>query len=117
MFSEEDREWLKGSPLQKRSEDINKVQEEDYDVIADAVPGFRERISVQEYKKMYAIFNSRNYGVKIEGIPEDMRNVLVPVADLVNHKSPAKSRWSYENDGKLGAGFYVKSTGETKKGE
>ena len=34
MFTVEDLEWLKGSPLLKRAEDINSVLEDDYDVIA-----------------------------------------------------------------------------------
>ena len=101
----------------KRSEDINTVQEEDYEVIAKTVPDFKSKISLQEYKQTFAIFNSRNFGVKIEGISHEMRNALIPVADMANHMSPAKSKWGYENDGKLGPGFYIKSTGKTKKGE
>ena len=46
-----------------------------------------------------------------------MRNGLVPVADIANHKKSANSTWGYEDNGKLGAGFYIKSTGETKKGD
>ena len=66
---------------------------------------------------MFAIFNSRNFGLRIEGIDESFRNALVPIADIANHESPSRSHWTYDNYGDLGSGFYARSVGGTKKGD
>ena len=51
----------------------------DYDRIASVIPGFREEYSLDEYKEMHIINESRQLK------NEDFGSYNVPIVDLFNH--------------------------------
>ena len=60
---------------------------------------------------MVLLAASRRYGEKIRGKSED---ILVPFADMINHKHPgAKTKWDYVEK----RGFFITATADIQKGE
>lgn len=64
-------------------------------MIADAVPEFRNEVSLQELMEAYIAYKSRSFG----GVP-DSGGALVPFADSFNHGDGVDKNlsWSYDSN-------------------
>lgn len=92
FYTDDEKEWLTGSPFLDQV--IEKIQdiEEDYEAICEAVPEYRD-FPIHEFSKIRMGVSSRIFGMQIDGIKTDG---FVPLADMLNHRRPRQTTWSYE---------------------
>ena len=95
---------LIGSPLLVKIDKRNETFKEEYDTICKYLTkkeldklfvGYltsSERLN--RYKYTRALVSSRNFTIKKN---DESLNVLVPLADMLNHGVPKKTKWGYEN--------------------
>jgi histone-lysine N-methyltransferase SETD3 len=84
FFTEEDKQWLKGSPfLDQIHEKIEDIKS-DYDLICKEVPEYVQ-FPIKEYSEIRMMVSSRIFGIQIEGVKTD---AFVAYADMLNHKRP-----------------------------
>lgn len=57
------------------------------------------------------IVSSRIFGIQIEGVKTD---AYVPYADMLNHKRPRQTAWTYTDDRE---GFIMEALEDMKRGE
>lgn len=57
------------------------------------------------------IVSSRIFGIQIEGVKTD---AYVPYADMLNHKRPRQTTWTYTDDRE---GFIMEALEDMKRGE
>jgi histone-lysine N-methyltransferase SETD3 len=91
-FGDELLSELEGSfSLEMRAARIESLQEE-YDGICQAVPEFR-RFTHDEFVWARLVVITRQFGVTVDGVETDG---LVPYADMLNHKLPRETEWTYD---------------------
>lgn len=109
FYTEEEKAWLKGSPtlldLTHKLEDLVL----DYEAICNSVPEFK-KFELQEFIKMRTVVGSRVFSMKVQG---EALDGMVPLADMLNHKVPRVTKWSFEDS--LDS-FVVKSQTAIEKG-
>lgn len=110
FFSEQDLAWLQGSPFLNQVKDKLSDLKKDYEAIINVAPEF----SINEFKefcwaRMTAA--SRIFGIVIDELKTD---AFVPLADMLNHRRPKQTSWSYSNEKQ---GFIIESLENIKKGE
>jgi len=92
-FDEDEKSWLSGSfSLTKMRQRIESLQEE-YDDICAHVPDFR-RFTFHDFSWARHVVITRIFGLVIGGLKTEG---LVPLADLLNHKRPRETKWTFEN--------------------
>lgn len=92
-FTQEELSWLKGSfSLEKISQQRESLEEE-YQNIISYVSEFR-RFSLDEFMWARHVVITRIFGMVIGGLKTEG---LVPYADLLNHKHPRDTKWTYDN--------------------
>jgi protein-histidine N-methyltransferase len=92
FYTEEEKEWLAGSPfLDQIIEKISDI-EEDYKTICQSIKEFSQ-FSLESFSKYRMAVSSRIFGVQIDDVATD---VLVPLADMLNHKRPRETSWTYD---------------------
>ena len=110
FYTQEERTWLEGSPFQDQiSEKIRDIQQ-DYNMICNEVPDYRQ-FSLKEYSEIRMMVASRIFGIQVEGVKTDG---FVPYADMLNHKRPRQTSWSYTDDR---AGFIIEACEDIKRGD
>lgn len=93
FFDEPTLDLLQGSLcLSKIAERINSLRQE-YDNIRRAVPEFN-RFTLEDFMWARLVVITRIFGMSIDGQKTDG---LVPYADMLNHKRPRETQWSYED--------------------
>ena len=109
FYSPEDRSWLEGSPfleqIMEKIEDIKK----DYDAICDVAPDMAQ-YTIEEYTWARMTICSRIFGIEIGDIKTDG---LVPYADMLNHRRPRQTDWSYSNKRR---GFIIEALEDIPRG-
>ena len=109
FYTDEEREWLAGSPfLNQINEKIIDIQE-DYNEICKAVPEFSQ-FSLLEFSKIRMAVSSRIFGMEIDGKTTDG---FVPLADMLNHSRPRQTSWTYDQKR---SGFVVEAMESIPKG-
>jgi len=94
FFQEDCERELKGSiALRKMKDRVDSLQAE-YDNICEYVPQFR-RFSHKDFVWARLVVITRIFGMVIDGIKTDG---LVPMADMLNHKRPRETRWTYAQE-------------------
>lgn len=94
FFTEEEREYLKGSPfLDQVLEKIEDVKA-DYDLICATVPEYSQ-FTLTEFSEIRMMVSSRIFGMNIDGKKTDG---FVPMADMLNHKRPKQTSWTYSDE-------------------
>ena len=94
FFTDEERQWLKGSPfLDQILEKIEDIKI-DYDLICREVPDFAE-FSLKEYSEVRMMVSSRIFGITVNGVKTDG---FVPYADMLNHRRPRQTTWYYSDE-------------------
>ena len=109
FFPEEDKAWLEGSPfLDQVHEKISDIKE-DWDMIAEVAPEFTQ-FSVAEFSWARMCVCSRIFGMDIGTTKTDG---FVPYADMLNHKRPRQTSWTYCNKRQ---GFIIEALEDIPRG-
>jgi len=100
FFQDEVRKELQGSiALRKLNARVESLQKE-YDNICEHVPEF-SRFTHKQFVWARLVVITRIFGMVIDGVKTDG---LVPMADMLNHKRPRETKWTYEQKKK---GFVI----------
>ena len=110
FYTEDERQWLKGSPFLKQVYEKIADIDEDYATICRAVPEYSQ-FPVAEFSQVRMAVSSRIFGMQIDGVKTDG---FVPYADMLNHRRPRQTSWTYEQSRN---GFIIESLEEIKRGE
>ena len=110
FFSEDDLNWLIGSPFLSQVRDKISDIKRDYEAIISIANEFSIN-SFKEFCWARMTAASRIFGIVIGDVKTD---AFVPLADMLNHKRPKQTSWSYNNEKQ---GFVVESMENLKKGE
>jgi histone-lysine N-methyltransferase SETD3 len=109
-YTKEELSELIGSPflfmIHEKVLDLKK----DYDLVIKCDKNF-EKYSFKEFCWARMMVGSRIFGLNITGVKTE---VLVPFADMLNHKLPKQTVWNYV-DGMNG--FIIESQEEVEVGE
>ena len=93
FYTNKELEYLKGSPF------LNQVLDKkidigiDYNKLCEKIPNF-SNFSLEKFCAARVLVSSRVFGISIKNIKTD---VLVPLADLLNHKRPRETQWYYDD--------------------
>lgn len=110
FYTEEEKKLLHGSPfLDQIAEKIDDIKL-DYDLICKEVPEF-EQFPIKEYSEIRMMVSSRIFGIQIEGVKTDG---FVAYADMLNHKRPRQTAWTYTDDRE---GFIIEALDDINRGE
>ena len=94
FFSAEEEALLEGSPFLEQVKDKRRDIEKDYETIAEVAPELREW-TLREFSEVRMMVSSRIFGMNIEGQKTDG---FVPMADMLNHKRPRETSWTYTDE-------------------
>ena len=94
FFSPEEKVFLEGSPFLNQVEEKIEDIKQDYNLICENVPEY-ERFGIKEFSEIRMMVSSRIFGMKIEGKKTDG---FVPMADMLNHKRPKQTTWTYTDE-------------------
>lgn len=110
FYTDEEKEWLKGSPfLEQVNEKIDDIRE-DYNTICKAVPEYAE-YPIDEFSRIRMTVSSRIFGMDIDTIKTDG---FVPLADMLNHRRPRQTSWNYDQER---GGFVIEALENICRGE
>lgn len=84
FFTDDDKEWLKGSPFLDQVEEKIEDIKQDYKMICDFVPEYAW-FDFTNFCEIRMMVSSRIFGMNIDGVKTDG---FVPMADMLNHKRP-----------------------------
>ena len=110
FYTMEERKWLEGSPFQQQISEKIKDIKADYKTICDEVPEYTQ-FDLKEYSEIRMMVCSRIFGIDIEGTKTDG---FVPYADMLNHKRPRQTSWTYTDDRE---GFIIEALEDIKRGD
>ena len=110
FFSEDDLNWLIGSPFLNQVRDKISDLKKDYEAILNVANEFSMN-SFKEFCWARMTAASRIFGIVIG---ENKTDAFVPLADMLNHRRPKQTSWSYNNEKQ---GFVIESMENIKKGE
>jgi protein-histidine N-methyltransferase len=74
------------------------------------VPEFSQ-FPIHEYSEIRMMVSSRIFGIQVEGVKTDG---FVAYADMLNHKRPRQTTWTYTDDRK---GFIIEAMDDIKRGD
>mmetsp|Transcript_5762 Transcript_5762/g.10286 ORF Transcript_5762/g.10286 Transcript_5762/m.10286 type:complete len:577 (-) Transcript_5762:40-1770(-) len=109
FFTPEEKAWLTGSPFLKQIEDKIEDIKDDYETILRIAPEY-EQFSIKEFSEIRVTVSSRIFGMEIDGQKTDG---FVPLADMLNHKRPRQTSWSYDQ---MKGGFIIEANEEIERG-
>lgn len=109
FYTDEELNYLIGSPFLNQIIDKKSDIKKDYLKLCEHIPYFKN-FSLKEFMEARAIISSRIFGISINNTKTD---VLVPFADLLNHKRPRQTQWYY--DDKINK-FVIQATEDINKG-
>lgn len=110
FFTPEEKEWLKGSPFLDQVEEKIEDIKSDYDLICSKVPEY-EQFTITEFSEIRMMVSSRIFGMNIDKKKTDG---FVPMADMLNHKRPKQTSWTYSDEKH---GFVIEALKEIKRNE
>ena len=94
FFDEDELKLLKGSFSIRKIIDRQEELKEEYDNICRHVPDFRQ-YKLEEFVWARLVVITRIFGLVVKGNKTDG---LVPMADMLNHKRPRETSWSYDDN-------------------
>ena len=110
FYTDKELEYLKGSPFLNQILDKKKDLKNDYDTLCMYINDFN-KFDFKKFCEIRMVVSSRIFGISIYNNKTD---VLVPFADLLNHKRPKQTQWYF--DTKLNS-FVIQATEEIEKGD
>eukprot|EP00475_Leptophrys_vorax_P032893 TRINITY_DN5128_c0_g1_i1.p1 TRINITY_DN5128_c0_g1~~TRINITY_DN5128_c0_g1_i1.p1 ORF type:complete len:614 (-),score=186.52 TRINITY_DN5128_c0_g1_i1:64-1905(-) len=111
-FTDYEKEFLKGSfSLDKMAARVESLQNE-YNNICDFVPEFKDIATYEQFVWARHVVITRIFGMVIQ---DDIKtNGLVPMADMLNHKRPRETKWTFD---KAVNGFTITSLKQLHQGD
>ena len=110
FYSLKELEYLKGTQFLEMLEKKKNHIKNDYDILIKEIPGL-SKYNFSIYKKMREVVGSRVFGVNIRN---HSKIIIVPFADLLNHKRSPKTHWNFNNIKEI---FYIKSINNIVMGD
>lgn len=93
-FTDEEKRYLKGSFSIEKMEARVESLEYEYNNICDHITGFEKIASLEDFIWARHVVITRIFGMSIE---KDVKtNGLVPMADMLNHKQPRETKWTFD---------------------
>ena len=105
FYTDDELQYLKGSPFLNQILDKKSDMKKDYLKLCEYIPLFNQ-FTFDQFMEARMIISSRIFGISINNNKTD---VLVPYADLLNHKRPRQTQWYY--DDKINS-FVIQATEE-----
>ena len=105
FYTDDELQYLKGSPFLNQILDKKSDMKKDYLKLCEYIPLFNQ-FTFEQFMEARMIISSRIFGISINNNKTD---VLVPYADLLNHKRPRQTQWYY--DDKINS-FVIQATEE-----
>jgi histone-lysine N-methyltransferase SETD3 len=93
FFPPEDLAWLKGSMCIEKILERQDSLHLEYDNVCAAVPEFA-KFSYDEFVWARLVVITRIFGLTIKG---DKTDGLVPMADMLNHRRPRETKWTFDD--------------------
>lgn len=109
FYNADEKAWLKGSPFLKQIEEKIEDIKDDYRTLVEVAPEYEE-FSLQEFSEVRVTVSSRIFGMEIDGVKTDG---FVPLADMLNHRRPRQTSWSYAQPR---GGFIIESNEDIGRG-
>jgi protein-histidine N-methyltransferase len=109
-FSGNELEMLKGSFTLKMIEDLRREIRQDYQNLCERICGFHQ-FSYPEFEWAFQVVGSRAFIFEAGG--QQIR-ALVPMADLLDHKMPTGTAWSFDSSAHV---FTVRALRDFRAGE
>jgi len=100
FFSEKELAELEGSIALEKIQDRHNSLQVEYDALVEHVPMFAE-FSKEDFVWARLVIITRIFGMVIDGVKTEG---LVPMADMLNHKRPRETKWTYAQERK---GFVI----------
>ena len=94
FYKKEELEYLKGSPFLEQIIEKKEDMKNDYNKLCEYLPNFNQ-FSFSKFCKARVLISSRIFGISMNRKKTD---VLVPFADLLNHKRPKQTQWYYDDN-------------------
>ena len=110
FYTDSELQYLNGSPFLNQILDKKSDIKKDYLKLCERIPLFN-RFTFHEFMEARMIISSRIFGISINNSKTD---VLVPFADLLNHKRPRQTQWYY--DDKINS-FVIQATEDIMMGK
>ena len=110
FYTDSELQYLKGSPFLNQILEKKSEIKRDFLKLCERIPLFNN-YSFQEFVEARMVISSRIFGISINNNKTD---VLVPYADLFNHKRPRQTQWYY--DDKINS-FVIQASENINKGE
>jgi len=108
FFSEPELAELQGSMAIEKIQDRHNSLQVEYDNLVEHVPMFSE-FSYKDFVWARLVIITRIFGMVIDGIKTEG---LVPMADMLNHKRPRETKWTYQQSRK---GFVITTLNPIEK--
>ena len=109
FYTDKELEYLKGSPFLSQILEKKEDMKMDYKKICEYIPDF-SKFSYLKFCKARVMISSRIFGISMNDVKTD---VLVPFADLLNHKRPRETQWYYDDNINS---FVIQATENIKEG-
>ena len=93
FYTDDELKYLKGSPFLNQILDKKSDMKKDYLKLCEYIPLFNQ-FTFDQFMEARMIISSRIFGISINNNKTD---VLVPYADLLNHKRPRQTQWYYDD--------------------
>ena len=71
-----------------------EFHEQNYETLISTIPAM-SIWSKQQFIDAMILVGSRSFGITVNGT---VTNVMVPLADMLNHKRPPDAVWTFDND-------------------
>lgn len=110
FFSQEQLDWLKGSPFLEQVKEKKADMKKDYNAICKVAPEFSE-FPFEQFCWARLCASSRIFGIEIHGKKTD---AFVPLADMLNHRRPKQTTWNFVDDKD---GFVIESLEDIERGD
>ena len=94
FYKKNELDYLKGSPFLDQIIEKKEDMKNDYNKLCEYLPNFNQ-FSFSKFCKARVLISSRIFGISINRKKTD---VLVPFADLLNHKRPKQTQWYYDDN-------------------
>jgi len=109
FYTEEEMSWLENTDMVRMVKTKLEDMKKDYDTITTEVPDFKQ-FPLKEYMEKRLLVASRIFGIDIY---DNKTDGFVPYADMLNHKRPRETSWTYCNKRQ---GFIIEAIVDIKRG-
>jgi len=92
FWSKRELSQLQGSDILNKISDRIESFKNDYSVIVENCPGFKEKYPFKHFVYVRTLIGSRNFGINVNG---KKRVAMIPFADMLNHAASPSTKWYY----------------------